>query len=110
MTNVALHRVLNVETNEIGFVGDGVQLTGLHAEVDDCKLNGCVVHHPSRNATANRDHWPYNWRADRGFMERICPHGIGHPDPDTASFNTRLGREHENIHGCCGCPCGKDPA
>lgn len=105
-----MHRVYNVETKEFGFVGDGVKLTGLHVETDDCAAHGCVVHNPTRACTANRDNWPYNWRQDRGLMERVCPHGIGHPDPDTAAFNTRQGREEQNIHGCCGCPCGKDSA
>lgn len=105
-----LHRVLNVDTEEFGFVGTGVNLSNLHPESRDCSEFGCSVHNPSRNTTANRDGWPYNWRTDRGLMERVCPHGIGHPDPDTAAYNKRIGRDHENIHGCCGCPCGKDPA
>lgn len=108
--NIALHRVLNVETNEFGFVGDGVKLAGLHAETAECREFGCVVHNPTSGAAANRHHWPYNWREDHGLMERVCPHGIGHPDPDAAAYNTRHGREYENIHGCCGCPCGKDPS
>jgi hypothetical protein len=39
--------------------------------------------------------WPQNWREDRGIMERICPHGIGHPDPDDPTT--------DKIHGCDGC-------
>ena len=41
------------------------------------------------------------------MMERICPHGVGHPDPDHLSFLERLfGEEttrHESVHGCDGC-------
>jgi hypothetical protein len=29
-------------------------------------------------------------------MERICPHGVGHPDPDDV-FAT------DTVHGCDGC-------
>lgn len=50
--------------------------------------------------------WPLVLRYDRGFLgERICPHGIGHPDPDSAEFlkdrdpNSYAG----GIHGCDGC-------
>lgn len=38
--------------------------------------------------------WPLNWRGDRGLIERRCPHGIGHPDPDTVG---------DTVHGCDGC-------
>ena len=41
------------------------------------------------------------------LMERICPHGIGHPDPDHLSHTERVhGLEAmliEAIHGCDGC-------
>jgi hypothetical protein len=44
------------------------------------------------------------WRDDKGVMERLCPeHGVGHPDPDDAAFNIRMGRDYLNVHGCCGC-------
>ena len=36
-------------------------------------------------------------------MERICDHGIGHPDPD--EFRIRNG-EDDGIHGCDGCCSG----
>jgi hypothetical protein len=32
-------------------------------------------------------------------MERICPHGIGHPDPDDPAFKNPI----EGVHGCDGC-------
>lgn len=42
-------------------------------------------------------------------MERICPHGIGHPDPDDIAFKRnrpRFGEDMakaDSIHGCDGC-------
>jgi hypothetical protein len=39
--------------------------------------------------------WPQNWRGDRYLIERICPHGVGHPDPDDLNPDT--------VHGCDGC-------
>jgi hypothetical protein len=44
--------------------------------------------------------WPQNWRGDKGMMERFCPHGVGHPDPDDLKVMTREGY---GIHGCDGC-------
>ena len=81
------------------------RLTQTHPENPDCKTYGCVIHAPTEIAIENVEGWPYNIREDRTplLIERICPHGIGHPDPDQASFNIRAGREAENIHGCCGC-------
>ncbi len=40
--------------------------------------------------------WPQNYRSDLNMMERICPHGVGHPDPDDI-YGVYDG------HGCDGC-------
>lgn len=76
--------------------------------------------------------WPLNWRADAGVMERLCPCGVGHPDPDHLAYarsltpvhDCALSRDHspgerpdlddqgdcafphlewQSVHGCCGC-------
>jgi hypothetical protein len=50
--------------------------------------------------------WPLNWRADTGVMERICEHGVGHPDPDHLDYARSLDAtraEGQAIHGCDGC-------
>ena len=39
-----------------------------------------------------------HWRIDRYIVERICPHGIGHPDP-----NQILPTDDDGQHGCDGC-------
>ena len=52
----------------------------------------CCIHRPSDHHMID---WPQNWRGDRGMMERICPHGIGHPDPDDLS--------EDKVHGCDRC-------
>lgn len=57
-----------------------------------CKGQHCCIHNPSDH---HMKEWPQNWREDRGIMERICPHGIGHPDPDDPTT--------DRIHGCDGC-------
>lgn len=56
--------------------------------------------------------WPMLWRKDRQLMERTCPHGIGHPDPDDMAFkalrmNSAMARA-EGVHGCDGC-CQRQP-
>ena len=43
-----------------------------------------------------------HWRFDRSIMERVCPHGVGHPDPDDLSFRAIHG-DQDATHGCDGC-------
>lgn len=89
------------------YTGTKQVIDNLHQEGHDCYINGCVIHSPSQHAMID---FPTHWREDRGLMERICPHGIGHPDPDTIRFYERLrGKEFasaQNIHGCDGCCAG----
>jgi len=69
--------------------------TGQRVRVHDagkCKGEHCVIHNPSDHHMKD---WPTNWRQDRNMMERICPHGVGHPDPDDLNKDT--------VHGCDGC-------
>ncbi len=72
----------------------------------DCTGNFCVIHRPSPHAMSA---FPTHWRGDRQLMERICPHGIGHPDPDDIAFKRnrpRFGEDMakaDSIHGCDGC-------
>ena len=84
------------------------QHVGTHPK-SACVGQHCVIHHPSDHCMKN---FPTHWRADRGLMERICPHGIGHPDPDDIAFlRATRGNEAANlqsIHGCDGC-CGEGP-
>jgi hypothetical protein len=47
--------------------------------------------------------WALNWRADTKIMERICCHGVDHPDPDSVSFGELHGKTHLGVHGCDGC-------
>ena len=48
--------------------------------------------------------WPQVWRDDTGVMERTCPHGIGHPDPDHMAYVLSVNPESvDGIHGCDGC-------
>lgn len=66
---------------------------------ESCAGRACVVHHPSDHHMRG---WLLNWRDDRGLMERLCPHGIGHPDPDDLAYQLSVGRD-VGVHGCDRC-------
>ena len=84
--------------------GTGQKLVNVHDASADCIVNGCPVHAPSDHSMKL---FPTHWRQDRGLMERICPHGVGHPDPDHLAFTLRTAgfeaASVEGIHGCDGC-------
>lgn len=61
-----------------------------------CEGHRCPLH--NRSDHPMRD-FPQQWRPDRRILERICPHGVAHPDPDLNFPST----SHEWIHGCDGC-------
>ncbi len=59
---------------------------------DKCAGRACCIHNPSNHHMRS---WRQNWRADRYLMERVCTHGVGHPDPDDPN--------PDRVHGCDGC-------
>jgi hypothetical protein len=79
----------------------GVILMQTHGR-DKCDGRACCIHDPSDHHMRT---WPLNWRSDTGVMERICPHGVGHPDPDHMAYVRSLGAglEWQGVHGCDGC-------
>ena len=53
--------------------------------------------------------WTRTIRTDRhNLMERVCPHGIGHPDPDSLEWLGRIGVPDDGVHVCDGC-CQRTP-
>lgn len=60
-----------------------------------CEGEICCIHNRTEHCMRS---FPQHWRSDRGIMERICRHGVGHPDPDDWQ-NT------DTVHGCCSPPC-----
>jgi hypothetical protein len=93
--HVELCRVFDQDRASYTLEHSGVVLTNVHSIVK-CLGEPCTIH--NRSAHHMRV-WPQHWRDDRGIMERTCPHGVGHPDPDSPwppdSSNW--------IHGCDGC-------
>lgn len=69
----------------------GQKLVRVHS-ILKCARQWCCIHKPSNHHMVT---WDQNWRPDAAFMERLCPHGIGHPDPD--EINGPL------VHSCDGC-------
>lgn len=72
-------------------------LVNIHAE-GECRGEFCTIH---RRSDHSMRRFPQHWRSDIAIMERICSHGIGHPDPDDINAHP--------IHGCDGC-CGPQEA
>lgn len=90
--------------------GTGQKLWRVHLK-QDCQHRICDIHNPPQGIPESD--WPTHWRADRGLMERICPHGIGHPTKAHMEFLKEMdavrGTENakwEGIHGCDGCCAG----
>lgn len=65
--------------------------------------SGCPLHRPSNHGMRG---WPLSYRSDRKIFERLCPHGVGHPDPDSVSRHWVTRRQNESIHRCDGCCVG----
>ena len=92
------HKPVKVKGHYFYKSGTG-QTLRVHA-VKDCRGQYCVIHNPSSHHMLS---WPTHWRDDRSLMERLCPHGIGHPDPDHIAFLPAERRSIESTHGCDGC-------
>lgn len=68
---------------------------------DCCSGNRCCLHNPSDHHMTT---WTLILRDDRNWLaERICEHGIGHPDPDSLAYIQSTGIDDPGVHGCCGC-------
>ena len=80
----------------------GEKWSYVHDEVK-CHGRTCVIHNPSRHAMRQ---WPMHLR-ETGLVERICEHGVGHPDPDSAAWFDEFGpvgsRGTWTSHGCDHC-------
>ena len=63
-----------------------------------CAGRYCTIHNRSDHHMRS---FPQSWRSDKGIMERTCPHGVGHPDPD--EYRSKI--NGLGVHGCDGC-CG----
>lgn len=82
--------------------GRGTIVHGPH----QCKGRPCPFHNPSMHPMALH---PKLIRYDRVMLvERLCSHGIGHPDPDSLVWVNERRKElgwdrDDGTHGCDGC-------
>lgn len=65
-----------------------------------CGDRVCIIHRPTNHHMSD---WPLIWREDRGIFERVCGHGISHPDPDQGQFWAENNQEWKWVHGCDRC-------
>lgn len=73
--------------------------------VEDCIGRNCVIHNPSAHHMHN---WDVVIRTDKmALAERLCPHDVGHPDPDSISYFAIIMGDDDaswmGVHGCDGC-------
>lgn len=86
-----LHRL---EHTEVALMGHGP---------DRCGGRPCSLHNRTDHALR---HFPQRWNNDERVMERVCVHGIGHPDPDHVFYVKHVRRvRYDDDHDCDGC-CG----
>ena len=64
---------------------------------DKCAGGVCAIHNPSDHPMRS---FAQFWRQDRGIVERRCPCGTDHPDPD--DLRVKAG---DDVHGCCARRC-----
>lgn len=89
-------------TPQIFVTPDGLERwTNVHP-VEQCTGEPCVIHAPSSHPMRP---WPMHLR-ETGLVERICEHGVAHPDPDSLAFFERCGFDALGVHGCDGCCAG----
>lgn len=85
--------------------GTGQILGNIHPR-SACQGRPCVIHAPSDHSMRS---FPTHFRNELwpdfkpAHMERICPHGVGHPDPDDLAWHQSEGRDYMGVHGCDGC-------
>lgn len=84
----------------------GETLVNVHPKAACDGQSACPIHNLSDHQMRG---FPQHFRSDNGLMERTCPHGIGHPDPDALPFFEARGMGYMSIHGCDGCCTGNGP-
>lgn len=77
----------------------GNKLVGVHPH-SQCQGRPCAIHNPSDHHMRGMK---LLWRQDWQMLERICEHGVGHPDPDDAAYWRSVSQPLKTVHGCDGC-------
>lgn len=88
------------QDNSLHITGRGQRLTRTHPPNSGCEEHGCVIHNPTLEAQMIGETF---WSLAHGRMERICEHGVHHPDPDAVAWRLRKGLFPNVDHDCDGC-------
>jgi hypothetical protein len=70
--------------------------------LESCDGLPCPIHAPSEH---RMNEWPIYIRTS-ALTERLCEHSVGHPDPDSVAWMTRMDPANGPsyaIHGCDSC-------
>lgn len=73
-----------------------------HHRADQCHSQWCALHNPKPGPWSA---WPRWWVGALERLDRICPHGVGHPVVESADWLRAHGKAHLLVHDCDGCPC-----
>jgi hypothetical protein len=83
----------------------GAKFLNMHDEAL-CAGKPCVIHNLTKHSMRKfklHIRVPRLWDIKPQHAERICPHGVGHPDPDDMAFWISVGESSMGVHGCDGC-------
>ena len=97
-----MKRMYYSDVKRTAYEAGGEKWSNVHLK-SACAGEHCVVHSPSDHNMVN---WPRHLR-ETGLVERMCEHGVGHPDPDSAKWMNENAWEGSRgswgMHGCDGC-------
>lgn len=80
-------------------------INGIKVHSEKMCKSPCPFHAPSDHPLKDA---PLHIRVDKNFLvERICPHGVGHDDPDSTAYFHGNGLAWAGVHGCDGCCTGR---
>lgn len=88
---------LDLAHGDVVGVANGL-LTKVHPP-ERCAGESCWMHNPSEHHMST---WPTRWHGTGEPSERVCPHDLGHPDPDDVALFYRR-RQFIRGHQCDGC-------
>lgn len=81
--------------------GKKIATLRVHSPSDCLGDHPCAIHNtPSDHPLSEA---PMFWRQDIGLLERICGHGVGHPDFDSTQWLESVGKDSHSSHACDGC-------
>lgn len=87
-------------TGETYTTDSGQLMLDVHANSPECQEHGCPIHNPSDRAVAIGT---THYNTERQRMDRVCEHGLAHPDPDSQDWRERHFGDRDDEHDCDGC-------